>query len=172
MSSQYQSGFCPPPMLFPHHQRLEKEKGKNKRRALLWFIFRLKDRRRSRFCLLLASTLHFTLTSCFRKLQSFIIHESMKVLKIGLVARCAHGKSNATVHSAASFFCMKNVCSSLSTVWNYSPGWAEKRQPAKECHLDSTQCPLICHDFTAQHRHKLIFFLFFLFPFLFFCGRL
>lgn len=56
---------------------------------------------------------------------------------------------------AASSLRLKNVYRSLSTVWNYSPGWAEKRQSAKECHLDSTQCPPICHDCTAQQRHTL-----------------
>lgn len=104
----------------------------------------------SAFCL---ERVHFTLWSRFQKTPEF--YNLWNSSKPDLSSGAHMGNQMLPSIPAASFLCLKNVCRSLSTVWNYSPGWAEKRQSAKECHLDSTQCPLICHDSTAQRRHNL-----------------
>lgn len=87
------------------------------------------------------------------ELQGSVIHENFS--KPDLSSGAHMGNQILPSIPAASSLCLKNVCRSLSTVWNHSPGWAEKRQSAKECHLDSSQCPLICQDFTAKAQAHL-----------------
>lgn len=103
----------------------------------------------------------FHLVNLFRGNSTSIIQENLS--KPDLSSGVHMGNQMLPSIPAASPLCLKNVCRSLSTVWNYSPGWAEKRHSAKEWHLDSTQCPFICHDSAAQHRHNLQ-------KCLFFCG--
>lgn len=104
-------------------------------------------------CFFLPRESSFHLVKLFSvKLQSSIIHENFS--KLDLSSGAHMGNQMLPSILAASSLCLKNVCSSFSTVWNYSHGWAVKRHSGKECHLDSTQCPLICHESAAQCRHN------------------
>lgn len=132
-----------------------KQKGKKHKTSSLRFIFKLTYQMcsLSAFCL---GRVHFTLQKPFSAAPNFYNPWNFfSFFKLDLSSGAHMGNQMLPSIPAASSLCMKNVCRSLSTVWNYSPGWAEKRQSAKECHLDSTQCPLICHDSPARHRHNL-----------------
>lgn len=128
-----------------------KRKGQKQKDKCFWDSF-LPQHTKCALCLLFCSrresSFHFV--SRFQKTPEF--YNPWNFSKPDLSPGAHMGNQMLPSFLAASSLRLKNVCRSLSTVWNYSPGWAEKRQPAKECHLDSTQCPLICHESTAQRR--------------------
>lgn len=141
------------PTLSEERSGRAKRKGKNKR-ILLRFIFKLTYQ----MCFYILFAQRQFISPCeaiFRK-QSSIIHITSQNRTYHQVhtweIKCYHSFQLLPLS-----LCLKNVCRSLSTVWNYSPGWAEKSQSAEECHLDSSQCPLICHDSTAELTEMSLF---------------
>lgn len=88
----------------------------------------------------------------------------MKLLKTGPIIRCTHGKSNATIHSSC-FLCLFEKCvqEALNSVKLLPWVGRKKGSQPKTVTWISTQCPLICHESIAQHRHNLQKFLLFFF---------
>lgn len=154
-------------VIFPHFSQTvwgekwksKKRKGKNKKQVLLRFIFKLSYQMfsLSAFC---RERVHFTLWNYFQKTPE--LYNPWNFSKPDLSSGAHMGNQTLPSIPAASFLCLKNVCRSLSTVWNYSPGWAEKRQSGKECHLDSIQCPSFVmtplHSTGTTYRNVFFFF--------------
>lgn len=83
----------------------------------------------SAFCVV---RVHFTLWNHFQKTPE--VYNPWNFSKLDLSSGAHMGNQMLLLHS------LWKMCAGASIVWNYSSGWAKKRQPAKDCHLDSTQC--------------------------------